>query len=218
MPLHDPTADYLVHDNVQSVEIRTRTGAPIGTSHHARKRTISNREAAASSGRYLMTDATWAIPRAEVAAGIVPGITIADRNGGRWVVMAVVESALGSFWRCTARDLSIAFALDSTVTILRAHVDHDDGQAVAAEKDWRPWREGVRARVQPVIADTETMHGKTYFAERANVYFAEPWEVEPFDRIRTASGKTYAIDGWEMPADIGQAFVVSAMHTPFTGR
>jgi hypothetical protein len=150
----DPSGDFpQAADATEAVTLRRRgtsPGSPGTVVPHALRRAVTTREAAQSHGRYTASDVTWHLPTGELPESPRLGDVIADGEGRRWTVLEVQLATLGTRWRCTARDLAIVYALDDTVTVLKA--SYAKGEGGAAEATWRPWKTGVRpGKPRPAI-------------------------------------------------------------------
>jgi hypothetical protein len=191
----DPASDFVrVVDGAQRVAFRRRgaaAGADDTTIDHALRSAATSQDIAQSNGRYLVGDAVWRLPSAELAASPAAGDLIIDGDGGRWTILEVQSLAQGTCWRCAARQARIAHGLDDTVTILKASVTKGDGGATV--RDWQVWKTGVRARIQPLEAAPCVEGEAQRTASRFRVILAENAALDHTHRIQGPDGNIYRI-------------------------
>ena len=158
----DPSADFSrVADNTEAVTLLRRGATPgdAGTMiQHVLRRAVQLGEFAAknrdesrryinSDGQCVAADVDWHLPAAELQAPPSIGDAILDGDGLRWTILELDLIMLRTRWKCSARELSIAYGLDDTVTVLKAEYAKSD--AGAAEPAWQTWRTGVRRESSP---------------------------------------------------------------------
>src|SRR5262245_51213861 len=103
----DPQADFLeAADALEAVTLTTVSGATIAVSSALRLR-VSEREAAASGGRFTRRDVRWHLPASQVAAAPQVGATITDGDGRTWTIQQVDHDTRSSRWRCWCRLLQL---------------------------------------------------------------------------------------------------------------
>lgn len=206
MPIADPTAialsdDYLTWERLES---GTYYPAPVCDDKavviaKTKRRAPTIKELAASGGVYTATDLIWIIPRAE-APGLAeqfppkPGDVFEDEaEGVAWTVLQVMPfGALKSFWRLVTRNLTLAYDLRDTVTIVRPTIT--TGTAAEPVFTWPP--DGGRyivselaARVQPSGGDAIGIRNDVETLQKAlHVYLATQVDVRMGDRVIVASG------------------------------
>jgi len=220
----DPSADFNhVADGMQSVTLLRRGTAPGGqgtTVLHALRRATQAGEFAArnrnesrryvnSDGQCVAVDADWHLPAAELDAPPGIGDVIIDRDGRRWTILELELIMLGSRWKCSARELSIAYGLDDTITILQAEYAKSDAGAIQAV--WQVWRTGVRARIQPVETQVDVEHLAQCATCSYRIYFAEDLMLDHTHRIRGADGMLFQITAVTGAARLGELQTVEAV-------
>lgn len=171
------------------------------------------REAAPSAGIHTASDVVWHLPVEALCTMPELGATITDGEGVDWTVLEVSRETLGTRWRCRTRALAIAAGLDQLITIEQAVWTKD--AAGAAHAKWKTWREGVRARIQPVSGDIDQQHAMRHTRTTHRVYLAERIELDENKRIVAADGRTYHVLGFEMPERIDKLMVVHVEESPW---
>lgn len=142
-------------------------------------------------GRFTAGDVVWRLPTARLPAAPQLGDVLLDAAGGRWTVLEVEQPPLGVCWRCTARDLVLAYSLDDSVAVLEPV--YAKGCGGAAEATWTVWRTGVRAAVQPIRDAPTLVHGTRRTAFRVRILLAENLDLSAAHRIRGPDGTVYRI-------------------------
>ena len=85
-----------------------------------------------SDGQCIAADADWHLPAAELQAPPNIGDVLLDGDGRRWTILDLELIMLRTRWKCSARELSIAYGLDDTITILKAEYAKSDAGAAEA--------------------------------------------------------------------------------------
>jgi hypothetical protein len=221
--MFNPHDDFAaVADGLETVTLLRRGNMPGATGTlvaHALRRAMTASEATiaaagdvhkqvASGGQQTAADLTWHLSAAELADAPQLGDVIVDGAGQRWTILAVKLTTFGSRWRCTSRNVAVAFGLDDTISVLKAaYVKSACG---AAEPMWRTWKTGVRARIQPqetkIVADAET-HGA---ATRYRIFVEEELDLDQTCSIRGADGILYKIVSTSGAQRIGELQVIDA--------
>ena len=217
MPIpFDPSTDFIHSaDGLETATLRRRsTPGALGTViTHALRRSVTTREAAASGGRYTASDVTWHLPVAELAEAPRLGDVLCDAAGRHWTVLDVAQTTLGSRWQCTSRSLAVVYGLDDTITILQAtYLKSSDG---AMEPTWRPWKTGVRARIQPVSTRTDPRQQSRQTSSRHQIFVEESLSLNHTHRILGPEGTVYKVLGATAAQRIGELQTIDAEVTPW---
>ena len=193
----DPGADFSrVADNTEAVTLLRRGATPgdAGTMIlHALRRAVQLGEFAAknrdesrryinSDGQCVAADVDWHLPAAELQAPPSIGDAILDGDGLRWTILELDLIMLRTRWKCSARELSIAYGLDDTVTVLKAEYAKSD--AGAAEPAWQTWRTGVRARIQPVEVKVGAENSARCATSTYRIFVEDDLPLDHTHRIR----------------------------------
>ena len=219
--MFDPTSDLAnVADGTEPVTLLRRGKSAGGSGEriaHALRRAITTGEAAivnqgnvhkvvASGGQCTAADLVWHLPAAELAEPPRLGDVIVDGGSGRWTILAVKRTTLGARWRCETRNVSIAFGLDDTITVLKM-TGMTDGYGMPI---WRTWKTGVRARIQPeatkIVSGTDTPHTTASY----RIFVEEDLELDHTCSIRGPDGALYTITGTSGGSRIGEVQVIDA--------
>jgi hypothetical protein len=207
--------DLLQADGVESVTL-FRRGAPTdaeGATIPALRRVVSTREAAASAGRYTTSDVNWHVPSRALEEAPRLGDILRDAAGRRWTVLETAAIVLGSRWRCATRSLAIVFGLDEQIAVLKAtYAQQSDG---IAEPQWRPWKSGLRARIQPVTTTVTSEHLARQTIARCQVFLEENLALDETHRIQAADGAVYKILAVNGAERIDQLQVLDVEATPW---
>ncbi len=212
----DPAGDLAdVADGNETVTFRRRgSGSGSDTSvAGALRRAMSVREAAQSNGRYTASDVTWHLPAGELNDPPRLGDLIVDNDGGRWTVLDVQSATMQTRWRCACRSLTVVYGLDDTIDVLAATYTKDGGGA--AEPTWRPWKTGIRARIQPASAKMGTEHGARRTVTRYHVFVEEDLTLDHTHRIQCADGTVYKVVGTKAAERIGELQTIEIEATPW---
>ena len=219
----DPAADLAeVFDNTESVTLLRRgstPGTPGTVIAHALRRAVTTQEAPArnryntwkqvpSDGRVAASSVTWHLPTDELSDAPRLGDVILDGDGRRWTILGVQRATLGTRWQCVSRDVALAYALDDTVSILKA--TYTKGDCGAAEATWRTWRTGVRARIQPAGVKATTEHGARQTTARYQIFLEEDLALDHSHRIQGPDGTLYGINGTLAAERIGELQSIDA--------
>lgn len=212
----DPQGDLAqAADGLEAVTLYRRgvtagaAGQPVA---HALRRGPGIRAAAASAGQATLGETVWHLPAEELSQAPAIGDVILDGQGRRWTVLEVQSAALGSRWCCRTRWLALAFALDETLSVLKA--DYAKGQGGAAVAVWRVWRTGLRARIQPLEAQPAMEHGARRAATRCRILLEENLLLDERHRVQSRDGKLYRVRRTIAPQEIGEPVVVEAELVP----
>lgn len=142
-------------------------------------------------GRFTAGDVVWRLPAGSLPAAPRLGDVLLDAADRRWTVLEVEQPRLGLGWRCTARDLVLAYSLDNAVTVLQPV--YAKGLGGAAEATWVAWRTGVRASIQPVRESPATAQGAYRVAAHVRILLAENLALSAAHRVLGPDGTLYRI-------------------------
>ncbi|MGD0382454.1 MAG: head-tail adaptor protein [Thermoguttaceae bacterium] len=220
----DPSADFSrVADNTEAVTL-LRRGAASGEAgtvvlHVLRRATQSGEFAAKnrdesrryvnSDGQCIAADVDWHLPAAELEAPPSIGDMILDGDGRRWTILELELIMLRTRWKCSARELTIAYGLDDTVVILKAEYAKSD--AGAAEPAWQIWRTGVRARIQPVEVKVDVENSARCATSTYRIFLQDDLMLDHTHRIRGADGTVFQITAVTGSARLGELQTVEAV-------
>lgn len=196
-------------DGLELVTVE-RPGSPApGAVCRALRRGVTAREARASEGRYTADDVAWHLTAPQPGAPPRPGDVLADAAGRRFTVLSVTRSAMTGRVRCVARDLAIAHGLDAFIDVERA--EYVKGESGAETAVWRPWRTGVRARIQPAGAEVRPENDLAATRAACRVFVSEAMELDHRHRVRGPDGAVYRITGVRAPERIDALLEIEAL-------
>jgi len=210
----DPSDDFVsVSDGAEAVTLLRRgsTSGVAGTGiAHALRRAITagqaaiisrgdTRKSVASSGQYMAADLVWHLPIAELTDTPRLGDVILDSDNQRWTILEVKRATLGSRWRCSTRNVVVAFGLDDTISVLKE---------TGVPDTWRTWRTGVRARIQPIETKVDNDDESPSTTTRYRVFVEEELEVDHTCLIRGPNGTLYTINNAVGAERIGELQVI----------
>lgn len=200
-------------DGLEAVTLNRRGSSSNDSVSHALQRAVSTAEVEASDGRYLSGDVRWHLPVAECANRPTPGDDIVDGASDRWKVLDVQEATLSRRWRCVCRNLSVTFGLNDTLRIEQAVYSKDTGGA--ATETPHVLRTGVRARIQPVAVDVETVAGAKRSEQTFEIYLGEDLEDADVVRLHTllfvaSDGTKYRPTAYRAAERIGELAFIEA--------
>ncbi|MEN6450361.1 MAG: hypothetical protein ABFC96_07720 [Thermoguttaceae bacterium] len=216
--MFDPINDFAaITDGVEAVTLlrRGRDSGDGGTIvAHALRRAVSTVEAAivnrgdvhknpATDGQCVTAERAWHLPTAELPEPPRLGDVIVDRQGQRWTVMTVKRTTLGARWRCETRNVSVAFALDDTVSVLKA-VSGFSGTT------WQTWKTGIRARIQLSDAKIVSDGATPSTTRNYRIFVEEDLQLDHTCCIRGPDGTLYTITGTIGGDRIGELQVIEA--------
>jgi len=210
-PTIDPSDDLeAAADHLQAVTLLKPGGkqTPVAA---ALGRKLQVREAPPSAGAVTQADMVWHLPTRLVPQEPPLGSCIIDEQGRRWTVLTVAEQTLGSRWRCTARDLQVAFGLNNRITVQHATFRKNAHGAAVAR--WSTRKADVPARiealqVQPQIAHHARVDGATHI-----VLIADDIELTSRDRIVDRRRVIYKIRHVAKAAALGEVTKVEVVRT-----
>jgi len=213
----DPTDDLATMlDGAESVTLLRRGSMPgsSGTTIvHALRRAATTREAvirnrydtwkkAPRDGRLTACDVIWHLPADELTDSPRPGDVILDGAGRRWTILDVQLATLSTRWQCTSRDLTLAYGLDDTISILKA--TYTKGDCGGAEPTWLMWRTGIRARIQPADTKEDAKQQARQTVARYRIFLEENLAIDHNHRIQGPDGTFYRVTGTVGAERIGE--------------
>ncbi len=216
----DPDSDFAdAIDGLETVTLRRRGSSDATVVTHALRRAATTREAAVrnrydtrkevpSDGRHTASEITWHLPSEQLSDSPRLGDAIIDGDGRRWTILDVQLTTLRTRWRCTTCNLAVAYGLDDTITILKATYVKGDGGA--AEPTWRPWKTGVRARIQPAAAEMNTEHQARRTTTRYQIFVEEDVAVDHNHCIQGPDGTIYKVRATLGAERIGELQTIDA--------
>jgi hypothetical protein len=182
-------------DGLESVTLRRRdSGETLALSAALRRRTTTQ-EAEPSGGAARQADAVWHVQMPAEEAPPQLGDVLIDAAGIRWTILEVEPERLLGRWKCTARNLSVAFGLDDRVDIQRAEWgDLGEGPVIV---DWNFVATAVPVRIQPEETVVSGLLDAPTSVARFTIILGEPFPLGPDDRFVAADGAIYRLESIE---------------------
>ena len=209
-PDFDPSSDFQdVTDGLQLVTVATPGSSEVTEVPHALRRAVTAREAQRSAGRLTAADVAWHLPAAELPEPPEPGDLILEAGGRRWTVLEVQRATLDARWRCLARDLAVAHRLDDTVDIQQATYTKSSGGA--DEPTWHTWKTGLRARIQPALAEVKDERLRQVTRSVYLIYLEENLSVDHRHRVKGPDGTLYRVTGFRKAQRIDAVMEIDAV-------
>lgn len=181
-----------VAEGAESATLVRRAGGGDATPTAAVRIAMSVAEAAPSGGAVIRADADWLV---ELPAGGVPievGDVLRDAAGERWTVLAVRYVAALNRFRCSTRNLRVAFGLNDRVDVLHPQwLDSGGGPEIVG---WDYVVAAQPVRLQPLAATLDESVSPPVAVARFTATFAELLPIEPGDRLATDDGERYVVE------------------------
>lgn len=206
----DPTTDFqTVADALQPVTVGRPGSSEVAEVAQALRRGVTTREAQRSAGRLTAADVAWHLPAAELPEPPALGDVILDAGGRRWTVLQVQRATLDGRWRCLARDLAVVHRLDDTVDIQQATYTKSSGGA--DEPTWHTWKTGLRARIQPALAEVKDERLRQVTRSVVLIYLEEDLAVDHRHRVKGPDGTLYRVRGFRKAQRIDAVMEIDAV-------
>jgi hypothetical protein len=165
------------------------------------------REAAASGGRFLTSDAAFHLDATEYTTRPRIGSPITDADG-TWTILEVQWHTLAKRWRCLSRQLYIDDT-DATNRVTIQRPIYTKGTSGAIEPTFETAASNVLARVQLVEAEVDTAYANRSITTAAKVYFVAPQILAPAYRIIRSDGMVLKVISWNGFDALDQFFTAS---------
>jgi head-tail adaptor len=209
----DPAGDFAaVADATEAITLTSPSGAKTAVGA-ALRRAVTEREAAASQGKYTRADVKWHVPRSQSPAAPAIGATITDAAGGVWTVLKVEQDVQGDRFALWTRRLAIAEGLTEIVHVQTAAWSKDAQGAAAAT--WNLAVPNVAARIQVVEGSLSADQGRPALRVLHRIYLARQIELTASMRIfHPATGQAYRILRVTRPQRLDELLTVEAEKVP----
>ena len=159
------------------------------------RRETDVQEAEPSDGAALRSDAIWHLQLSSGELAPQLGDVVVDARGHYWTVLQVEELSLLRRWKCTTRELRVAFGCVDLVDVQRA-VWNDLGNGLEIT-DWNYVYTALPVRIQSdetVVSDTSNAPTSTL---RFQIILGEPFPLQSDDRFVAADGAIYRLESLE---------------------
>jgi hypothetical protein len=156
-----------------------------------------------------VAETRWHLPVAVLADPPAVGDRIVDSAAAVWTVIEVRHEAASGRWLCLSRDLATIHGLCDCIDIERAVWTKD--AAGAARATWRPWRTGLRGRIQMYVAAASNAEGRDHLIATHHVLLVEPLAVDQDCRVVDSDSNTYRILARRPAQNIGEPDVLDVV-------
>ena len=178
-------------DRLESVTLQYRgSGGKVAISSALRHST-STLEAEPSAGAAIQSDATWhlQLPEGEVSPSM--GDVLIDESGNRWTILDLEELSYLGRWRCSTRELSVAFGCFDRVDIQRAIWDDlGSGPEIV---DWSYAFTALPVKIQPLETTVDDSVSPEITASSFYIILSEQISLDPDDRFVAEDGSIYKL-------------------------
>lgn len=201
----DVSGDFVdVVDGLAPVTLVDRCGRETAIAKSLR-RAITQREAAASDGRYATSDVVFHLPLSSTSQPELGSQIVDDLD--EWTVLEVARETLSARWRCVTRDLAVTTGLDTLVDVEVAEYTKSEGGAHTPT--WSSVAKRIRAKVYTSAATREVEHKSVQLPPAVTVTLHRAMPLTTRHRIIAADGTPYRVLGWESPKAIDQLMVAT---------
>ena len=192
----DPSSEFAQWaDGLENVTLRRRDSGETVAITVALRRDVVAQEAEPSGGAALQTDAVWHL---QLPAGESPpelGDIVIDARDYHWTIQQTEELPLLGRWKCSARELRVAFGCVDHVDVQRAVWDDlGSGPEIVG---WSYVYTALPVKIQPeetLVSDTSITPTSTL---RFHIILGEAFPLQPDDRFVAADGAIYRLESIE---------------------
>ena len=192
----NPAGDFATVVDALEPLTHWRPGAASGTAiSHAWRFAHSTGENVPAGGQARACDVVWQFEWPDTQPDPRPGDWLIGQGTDRWTILTAERLQGLTRWRCTARELSIAYQLDAVVQVELAI--WGEGEHGPELTGWQVIHPSLLARVQPhevMVDETTTPPTSTAIYK---VYLSEPIELTGLQRIITPDGKDLRVMRYE---------------------
>ena len=211
-PTLDFSQDYLVWDNIQTVDhTSVRTSGDVVTCILGHRHNIDRRELAASNGVYTPDDLIWRLPKPTCPIRPKPRDLITDAEGRTVTMLQVSYIVDQQRYRCVCRDLILANDLYDTIDVETPTITYTT--AGAKVKTWEALYSDIPARLQPITADLVDERGMRGLRVTHELIVGQALVVTNEDRV-VLDGVYYEIRGYHNPERIDELPVLDVELVP----
>lgn len=178
-------------DNLEVVTLRRRDSSKEFVVETAYRQQVQTQESEPSSGDALQTRAVWhlQLPTSDLAPHI--GDVVIDLHSNRWTILETEQLALLGRWKCTVRELRLAYGCHDRVDIERPiWGDNGSGPEIVS---WTKICVALPVKIQldEMLLDTSTdPPTKQLFYD---IILSESIALEPNDRFSSENGNSYRL-------------------------
>lgn len=179
-----------VVDGLEPVSLRRRDGLTSIAVLAARRLSALSREAEPSGGRVTEANAEWHLQLAEDVA-LQVGDVVIDENERRWTILSAEELPLLGRWKCSTRELRIAYGCGERVDLERPIWSDAETPEIVG---WSHVFTALPVRIQPIeVALDNENTGESVF----RIILGESIALEPHDRFVAGDGSIYLLRSYQ---------------------
>lgn len=189
--LMDIATDFAqVVDGLEEVTLLRRDSNATVSVLAARRQQSRTREAEASSGTVVEANSEWHLALVEGAAPQI-GDVVLDGAEHRWTILEVEELPLLGRWKCTTRELRIAYGCGERVEIERAVWSDGETPEIVG---YTYVATALPVRIQPLeVSVDDEQTGQATF----RIILGESLVLEPHDRFVAGDGTIYVLQTYQ---------------------
>jgi hypothetical protein len=192
----DPSEDFAQWaDALENVTLRRRDSGETVAIAVALRRDIVAREAEPSGGVAGQTDAVWHLQPPASESPPELGDVVIDARDHHWTIQQTEELPLLGRWKCSARELRVAFGCVDRVDVQRA--DWDDLGNGPEIVGWDYVYTALPVRIQSdetVVSNTTVAPTSTL---RFTIILGEAFPLQSDDRFVATDGAIYRLESIE---------------------
>lgn len=197
----DPSDEFAEWaDGLENVTLRRRDSGETVAITVALRRNVFGQEAEPSAGAALQTDSVWHLqfPTGESPPEL--GDVVIDSRDHHWTIQQTEELPLLGRWKCTTRELRVAFGCVDRVDVQRAvWGDLGNGPEIVS---WSYVYTALPVKIQPeetLVSDTSNTPTSTL---RFHIILGEAFPLEADDRFVAADGAIYRLESLQQAGRI----------------
>ena len=201
-------------DDLEPVTLRRRSSTKEIAVDRAYRQKVFSKESVPSNGAAVQAETVWHLQLATGEMGPQVGDVVIDGNAQRWTILNSEQLHSLGRWKCTSRELSIAYDCRDLVDVERAVWD-DIGSGPEIV-DWT----GICAAVPVSIRlDEMVLDNSTDPPTKQLLYqivLSESLDLESDDRLVAQDGPRYRVQSMQQAERIDVLPVVTALREDVT--
>ena len=178
-------------DNLEVVTLRRANSTEDWKVRYAVRQQIQAEQAEPSNGTVLQADVIWHLQLSDQEIAPQLGDLVIDQQKNRWTILEIQRLDMLGRWKCTTRELRIAYGCHDLVDVDRAVWDDiGSGPEIVS---WQPICSALPVKIQPtdMILDSSTAPPTKQFLYQ--IVLSESVALEPDDRLTAEDGTSYRL-------------------------
>ena len=196
-------------DGAETVTLRRRGCDETISVPTAYRLKVTAEEALSSDGKVEQYDTDWhlQLPSGTLAPSV--GDMVIDAQDRCWTILEVKHLTRLERWKCSTRELSVAYGVHDRVVVERPVWDYSGtGPAVSG---WNYAFTALPVRIQPLEVDVAITEDGIFTKAYFEIIFAEQVALEPYDRFVAEDGTIYTMVSYEGAERIDELPVVKVL-------